>query len=123
MPSYERLLSQQARYAIVVNHEPGATIANAQMRAYLGTWQKEHEAAIARCNLGVGVVLPSVAHRAAMTALNWLFPPVTPQRACGSMLEAVDFACTQLTSQGIELGAPIHDLRDRLRREIGYSIG
>lgn len=123
MPSYERLLSQHRRYAIVVNHEPGATIAGAPMRAYLGTWQKQHEAGIARCNVGVGVVLPSLAHRAAMTALNWLFPPVTPQRACGSMLEAVDYACAQLTESGIELTAPIHDLRERLRREIGYSIG
>ncbi len=123
MPAYERLLAQQLRYAIVVNHEPGATVAGALMRAYLGTWQKGHEAAIVRCNVGVGVVLPSVAHRAAMTALNWLFPAVTPQRACGSMLEAVDFACTQLTASGIELNAPIHDMRDRLRREIGYSIG
>ncbi len=123
MPTYDRLLSQHRRYAIVVNHEPGATIASAPMRAYLGTWQKQHEAAIKRCNVGVGVVLPSIAHRAAMTALNWLFPPVSPQRACGSTLEAVDYACEQLTANGIELTSPIHELRDRLRREIGYSIG
>lgn len=123
MATYERLLSQHRRYAIVVNHEPGATIANAPMRAYLGAWQKEHEDAIARCNVCVAVVLPSIAHRAAMTALNWLFPPVTAQRACGSLLEAVEFACDQLTGQGVELGPAIQELRGQLRRDIGYSIG
>ncbi len=123
MATYERLLSRNQRYAIVVNHEPGATIAGAAMRAYLAAWQKEHEAAIVRCNICVAVVLPSMAHRAAMTALNWLFPPVSPQRACVSLLEAVDFACDQLTAHNLELNAPIHDLRDRLRRDIGYSIG
>lgn len=123
MPAYERLLTQGRRYAIVVNHEPGATIAGAPMRAYLGTWQKEREAQIARCNVCVGVVLPSMAHRAAMTALNWLFPPVTPQRACGSFLEAVDFACEGLLAQGIELSPRAAELREQLRRDIGYSIG
>jgi len=123
MATYDRLLSQHRRYAIVVNHEPGATVAGAPIRAYLSAWQKEHEDAIARCNVCVAVVLPSIAHRAAMTALNWLFPPVTAQRACGSLLEAVDFACDQLTAQKVELTAPIHDFRDRLRRDIGYSIG
>jgi len=123
MPIYERLLSQGRRYAIVVNHEPGATIATAAMRAYLGAWQQQHAAQIAQCNVGVAVVLPSMPHRAAMTALNWLFPPVTPQRACGSFLEAVEFACDSLVAQGIELSPRAVELRAQLRRDIGYSIG
>jgi hypothetical protein len=120
---YKPLLATGKRYAIAVQHEPGAPVADAQIRAMLGEWQAKNDAAIKRCNVCVGVVLPSFAHRAAMTALNWLFPPVTPQRACASLIEAVDFCCERLTQEGIPLSPSILVFQAELKRQAGYGTG
>jgi hypothetical protein len=73
--------------------------------------------------VAVGIVLPSLSHRAALTALNWLFPPVTPQRGCSSFLEAVDFCCDKLVEDGQALPSSVVELRAELRRRITYSAG
>jgi hypothetical protein len=118
---YEPLFARGERYAIAVHHEPGAPVGDAPMRAMIGTFQSANVAHIRACNVCVGVVLPSFSHRAALTALNWLFPPVAPQKACATLLEAVDYCCRMLTAEGIALGAPILQLSDELRRRAGLT--
>lgn len=118
---YEPLFARRQRYAIAVQHEPGAPVGDAPMRALIGAFQSANAEHIRYCNVCVGVVLPSFSHRAALTALNWLFPPVAPQKACASLIEAVDYCCRMLTAEGIALGAPILKLQEELRSKAGYT--
>jgi hypothetical protein len=121
LAQYLPLFARRQRYAIAVQHEPGAPVADAPMRAILGSFQAANLEHIRYCNVCVGVVLPSFSHRAAMTALNWLFPPVAPQRACASIIEAVEYCCQMLTSEGISLSAPIVNLQSDLKKKAGYA--
>jgi hypothetical protein len=118
---YLELFARGQRYAVAVQHEPGAPIGDAQVRAAIGAFQAQNEESIRRCNVCVAVVLPSFAHRAAMTALNWLFPPVTPVIACVSLLEAVDTCCERLTGEGIALSHSIQYFQQTIRRQTGYG--
>jgi hypothetical protein len=118
---YRELFARGQRYAIAVTHEPGAKAGNAQMRKLIGAFQNEHADSIKRLNVAMAIVLPSITHRAAMTGINWLFPPVAPQRACVSVLEAVDYCCEMLTAERIALTPPILALQEELRRRMGYS--
>jgi hypothetical protein len=121
LAQYLPLFARRQRYAIAVQHEPGAPVADAPMRAILGVFQTANLDHIRYCNVCVGVVLPSFSHRAAMTALNWLFPPVAPQRACASIIEAVEYCCQMLTTEGIKLSAPIQKLQSDLKKKAGYA--
>jgi hypothetical protein len=121
LAQYLPLFARRQRYAIAVQHEPGAPVADAPMRAILGAFQAANLDHIRYCNVCVGIVLPSFSHRAAMTALNWLFPPVAPQRACASIIEAVDYCCQMLTAEGIKLNAPIQNLQSDLKQRAGYA--
>jgi hypothetical protein len=118
---YLELFARGQRYALAVHHEPGAPVGDAHIRAVIGAFQAQHEESIRRCNVCVAVVLPSFAHRAAMTGLNWLFPPVTPSIACASLLEAVDTCCERLTSEGMALTPSIQHFQQTIRRQTGYT--
>ena len=48
-------------------------------------------------------------------------PPVAPQRACASIIEAVDYCCQMLTAEGIKLSAPILKLQSDLKKKAGYG--
>jgi hypothetical protein len=91
------------------------------MRAVVGAFQAEHAERIRRTNLTVAIVMPSIAHRAAMTALNWLTPPTSPQHAVASPLEAVNHCCEVLKRHGIPLNSKILALQEELRRSTGYA--
>jgi hypothetical protein len=121
LAQYLPLFARRQRYAIAVQHEPGAPVADAPLRAVIGAFQTANLEHIRYCNVCVGVVLPSFSHRAAMTALSWLFPPVAPQRACASIIEAVEYCCEMLTTEGIGLGAPILKLQSDLKKKAGYA--
>jgi hypothetical protein len=121
LAQYQPLFARRQRYAIAVQHEPGAPVGDAPMRALIGAFQSAHAEHIRYCNVAVGVVLPSFSHRAALTALNWLFPPVAPQKACASIIEAVDYCCQMLTAEGVVLNANILKLQDDLKRKAGYA--
>jgi hypothetical protein len=118
---YLPLFARRQRYAVAVLHEPGAKPGDANMRKLIGAFQTQHIESIKQSNVCVAVVLPSIAHRAAMTGVNWLFPPVTPQRACGSIIEAVDYCVDALSAEGISLSLPIRKLQAELKSGMGYS--
>jgi hypothetical protein len=117
---YLPLFARGQPFAIAVWNEPGAATLDAPMRAMVGRFQRANEDAIRRTNLTTAIVMPEFSYRAALTALNWLSPPVSPHKACASIIEAVEHCCDVLTRHGIALTPGIVMLKDDLRRKMGY---
>jgi hypothetical protein len=108
-------------FALAVWNEPGVALPDAPMRAKIAALQQQHAAGIRKTNLVTAIVMPQFSYRAALSALNWLSPPTSPQRACASIIEAVEHCCEVLTRESIPLNPAIHALRDELRRNMGYG--
>jgi hypothetical protein len=108
-------------FALAVWNEPGVAVPDAQMRKMIASVQTRYAEGIRRNNLVTAIVMHQVSYRAALTALNWLFPPISPQYTCASAVEAVEHCCAVLTRHGISLNASVHALRDELRIKTGYG--
>ena|SRR5688572_22890560 len=118
---YVPLWEGERRFALAVWNEPGAALPDASMRAMIAVHQDKYAEGIRRTNVVCAVVMREFSYRAALTALNWLSPPASPQRACGSIIEAVEHCCEVLTRERIPLNPAIHALREELRRNMGYA--
>jgi hypothetical protein len=108
-------------FALAVWNEPGVAPPDAGTRAMIASVQRQYAEGIRRTNLVTAIVMHQVSYRAALTALNWLFPPISPQYTCASMIEAVEHCCEVLTREGISLNAGIQALREELRTKAGYG--
>jgi hypothetical protein len=110
----------ERKFALAVWQEPGVAVTDASMRAMMAAVMNRYAEGIRRTNLVTAIVMPERSYRIALTALNWLSPPNSPQRACASILEAVDHCCEVLEGANIPLNPAIHAFRDELRRGVGY---
>jgi hypothetical protein len=108
-------------FTLAVWNEPGVPPPDAPTRAMIATVQRKYAEGIRRNNLVTAIVMHQISYRAALTALNWLFPPISPQYTCASMIEAVEHCCQVLTRQGIPLNPGIHTFREELRLKTGYG--
>lgn len=108
-------------FALAVWNEPGVAPPDAPTRAMIAGVQRKYAEGIRRTNLVTALVLHQVAYRAALTAINWLFSPISPQYTCASMIEAVEHCCEVLKSAGISLNPGIQAYREELRLKAGYG--
>jgi hypothetical protein len=108
-------------FALAVWNEPGVAPPDAATRAMIAGVQRKYAEGIRRNNLVTAIVMHQISYRAALTALNWLFPPISPQYTCASMIEAVDHCCEVLTHHSIPLNPGIQALREELRAKAGYG--
>lgn len=103
MVRYDALLAKGERYFNVVIQEAGADGFDAVQRKLIADWQRAQEARVKKVNVGSAIVLTSAMMRGALTALQWLAPPPTPQRSFSTREEAMEWARASLREAGIEL--------------------
>jgi hypothetical protein len=109
--AFDRVLTRQAPFAAVIDTRPLTRFPDAIERKRIADWMQQRVAAEALYNLGNGLVIDSMAARAAITAINWLRRPVNPQDAFASRWEAVDWCCARLAGAGLELTPAIRARR------------
>jgi hypothetical protein len=102
MDRYDALLAEGERYFNVVIQEAGADGFDAVQRKQIADWQRSREARVKEVNVGSAIVLTSALMRGALTALEWLAPPPTPQRSFSTREEAMEWARASLRQAGIE---------------------
>ena len=64
------------------------SLPDAMQRKKLTDHMRDHQVAIERWVLGLGVVVPSAVARKLMTAIMWFAPPKMPHRICADRGEA-----------------------------------
>jgi hypothetical protein len=111
---FDKRLRGQWRHSAVTNVVPGSHSLDAAQRKRIATWQESIRDHIVRNNISTAIVLSSGLERGALTALNWLFPPPVPQRACSTMLEAVDWSIERMQSAGLVITPAVAKYRGSL---------
>ena len=113
--------------AAVIDTTPLTRLPDAVERKRIAEWMQHRVAAEALYNRGNGLVVGSVASRAAITAINWLRKPVNPQAVFATRVEAADWCCARLVESGIALTPAIRErcAAERLKaaRAAGKSGG
>ena len=77
-------------------------VPSAAQRKRIADWQQEIEPLSGRFNVGSAMVIPNTLIRGALTAINWVNSPVSPQFHASSLVEGYDWCVAQLAAAGIE---------------------
>jgi len=119
--AFDRVLTRSAPFAAVIDTTPLTRFPDAIERKRIADWMTKRVAAEALYNRGNGLVIDSVAARAAITAINWLRTPVNPQAVFASRWEAVDWCCARLVDAGIALTPAIRERRTAEHLKAGHT--
>ncbi len=100
-------------YATVVHALPSHGGLNATQRRRVAEWRSSLDERTTGRSLGTAIVLHSAFQRGALTALNWLSPPTTPQRVAADVVEAIDWCVEVLEAAGVPVPGRVRALRER----------
>lgn len=103
-----------SRYALIVHAEVAHRALNAVHRKRVAEWQARNVERTRRTTVCTAVILESAVQRGAMTALNWIAPPPTPQKAVSTMREAVEWCIAMLEEDGVSVPSSVHRFRSDL---------
>jgi hypothetical protein len=117
LQGFDRVLERSARFATLIDTSAMKGFPDARARSKIGEYMKARTMAEAAYNLGNAVVILSAPARAALTAINWLRRPVTPQYLVGTAWEGIDWCCERLKGAGIDPSRGVAVLRARDREQ------
>lgn len=115
MEGIDAVLARKARFSAVVDTRPMKHLPNAVERRQLIEQLNRRTFAERTYNIGNGVVINSAAARAALTAINWVRPPIVKQHLVGSFPAALDWCCNRLAAAGVGITPAIWRLREQRR--------
>ncbi len=112
------LWDRQQQYAMINRSQPGTT-ADVTERRRITEWANREDVreASRRWCVGSATLVESALTRGALTALLWVWKPVTPHKVVGDMAGALDYCFAQLAAAGI--GHNPGDVRAMLTRTYG----
>lgn len=112
---YDRLFAQaRGRHAVIVHAEIGHRPLSAPQRRRIADWQNRNIDRRRALAVGTAIILESSVQRGALTALNWLAAPPAPQKAVGTMREALDWCIEKLAAAEVPIPPAVHDYRAEL---------
>jgi hypothetical protein len=111
---FDELYRAKKRYALVMDTTSTRELPNAKQRKLLADLTKACTEEARRWCVGTAMVVDSQLIRHVMTAVAWVAPSPTPTVHLGTLREGVDWACTKLEAEGIELTAGMKRYRGQL---------
>ena len=103
--SFERYFLRGERYALVTVSPRGSTPPGAHERRAIAEWANSPRVRdySKRLCVGSGTVVENALMRGALTAMMWIWTPVSPHKAVSTTDEAIDFALEKLKAANIPL--------------------
>jgi hypothetical protein len=94
----DQLVAERKRIALVVDYRPLNEVPNPTQRAELARWMRETARGNQDVIIATAHVVASTLLRGAITAVNWIQRPVTPQYVAADLAEAERWCRTRLTT-------------------------
>lgn len=94
--AYEHVFAAPTQHALVVDTSGITKVPGAAMRRRMKDFEDSRRAIIARQNIGSAIVLPSGVLRGAYTALRWISPQPSPNRAFSNLQDAVRWCIQEI---------------------------
>ena len=119
---FQGCFARGERFAMISDSRAIRTIPDAVWRKHLVEWMNDpaFRRKNARWNVGSATVMSSAAVRAALTALQWLWKPPSPQYYTGTMPDAISWCVAQLEAAQVPISPELSALQAPLsRRAVG----
>lgn len=102
LEAHRRVYARRQRHvtmvdAITAGHIPAVILKKSV------EWSRAHEQLIKDCSLGVAFAINSPIVRAAVTTIDWIWPPVRPHHIVATVADAERWAIAQLHAAGLRL--------------------
>jgi hypothetical protein len=110
---FEVQFARKQQYAVIIDASRITQAPDAAWRRELNDWQSAHAAETRRCNVGAALLITSPMVRGVMTAIEWLYPPITPRTYSATMLQAIDWCIGRLRERAIPISPGLRDYRQR----------
>jgi hypothetical protein len=122
--AFDRIFDRREKFAVMVDTSRVRHVPDAPWRKAMAEWMNDEafKAKQSRYNVGSANVLRSAPMRGALTALNWLWKPPTPQGYPADLLEAVDWCIARLGEHGVAPSLALAEYRRQLAARYG-AIG
>jgi hypothetical protein len=114
--SYDRLYERRERFAVLSDSTHLESVPGANVRKEITALTRAHEENTKRYVVHGAIVVPNPVARGALTALNWLSPPVYKQTYHSVCIEALDAILVSLEASGAPTGPTVFAYRERLLR-------
>jgi hypothetical protein len=121
--AFDRIFTRREKFALVVDTLRTRHIPGAHWRKAMAEWMNDEgfRSKQIRYNVGSANVLRSAPVRGALTALNWLWKPPTPQAYPADLLEAVDWCIARLADHQVAPSLAAMSYRARLEAGLRAS--
>ncbi len=115
---HREVFARRERFVHIGDLRQLRTLPNARIRQRLADWTKSIEGESARYNVGSALVVPNAVVRGGLTALSWLYKPVSPQYYGAAVEECHAWCMARLEEAGvpISLAAREYGVKLRIRR-------
>ena len=104
------ILARQERYVTITDLSRIRAVPGADQRRVIAEWNRTHDEAMRRYNIGSALVVRSKLVRGALTALSWLSPNPTPWVNVATRAEALQWSITMLQRNGLTVPASVNAL-------------
>ena len=110
---FDRLTSRKAKFSALIDTSALTKFPNALERKLIADGRISRTLTEAAYNLGNAVLMTSAPARVVLRLIEWVRPPVVPQRLVASRAEGIEWCCRRLAKARIPLPPQIDVLRAR----------
>ncbi len=111
---FDELYRAGKRYAVTMDTTATREMPTAKQRKLLADLSRASADESRRWCVGVAMVVTSAVLRGVMTAVQWAAPAPTAMIHVPTLKEGVDWCCTRLTEEGLEIPAGLERYRARV---------
>lgn len=99
----ESVLARQARFVLITDMTELSPTGGAALRAEVGEMLRSTAELRRQYQVAEALVLTNALVRGAITAVQWLAPPIVPTRTCNTLTEAADFVEHHAHEAGLDV--------------------
>jgi hypothetical protein len=100
---FEALYERKAKFVVLSDIREITSVPDAPTRRRIAEWSQAQESFTRQYHLGTAMIVRSAVVRGALTAINWLTRPITPQLVFTDPREGADWCLSTLHSQGLSV--------------------
>jgi hypothetical protein len=108
--SYEHVFAAPMRHALVVDTTPFESVPDATLRRRMKEFEDGRRQVIRERNIGSAIVLSNSLVRGAFTALRWISPQASPNKAFSNVRDAARWCIEGIESNGQQVPASAYVL-------------